>query len=63
MSWTSLKPVILSLIAAALIVLLSWQTFFNRINDIGYDYTLRVAGAIKPSSGVVIVAIDEASAK
>ena len=61
MSWTSLKLVILSLIAAALIVLLSWQTFLNEVQNIGYDFILRVAGGFVPASDVVIVAIDEAS--
>jgi len=60
-SWTSFKLVILAGVAAVLIVLLSWQTFFDQINDIGYDFTMRLAGGVEPESGVLIVAIDEAS--
>ncbi len=57
----SFKVVTVSLMAAAVIVLLSWQAFFNQVNDIAYDFTLRLAGPVEPASSVQIVAIDEES--
>ena len=57
----SFKVVTVSLSVGAVIVLLSWQAFFNQVNDIAYDFTLRLAGPVEPASSVQIVAIDEES--
>ena len=46
---------------SGLILLISWQAFFNQVNDIAYDFTLRLAGPLEPSSPVQIVSIDEES--
>src|SRR5579871_954914 len=46
---------------ALAILLLSWTTYFSELNDSAYDFTLRVAGELKPASPVTIVAIDEES--
>jgi signal transduction histidine kinase/CHASE2 domain-containing sensor protein len=56
-----LKVAATSLAVAVLALLLSWQTFFNQINDVAYDFTMRLAGAIAPSSPTLIVAVDEES--
>jgi signal transduction histidine kinase len=58
---TPTKTVALSFLAAALVVLLSWQTFFSQVNDIGYDFIMRLAGTVEPSADILIVAIDEES--
>jgi signal transduction histidine kinase/CHASE2 domain-containing sensor protein len=60
-SWTILKTAALTLTAAALVVMASWLTFFDQVNNIAYDFTQRVAGGHVPSSGVVIAAVDEES--
>ncbi len=56
-----LKVTAISLGVALLVLLLSWQTYFNQINDVAYDFTMRLAGPIAPSSPVLIVAVDEES--
>ena len=61
MAFHILKPVALGVAAATIVVLLSWQSFFEQINNIAYDFTLRLAGERPPTSGVLIVAIDEES--
>ena len=55
------KLAAISLVVACGIVLLSWQTFFNQINDIAYDFTQRLAGPLEPLSPTLIVAVDEES--
>ena len=50
-----------SCIVAVAILLLSWTTYFAQLNSSAYDFTLRLAGPISPSSPTVIVAIDEDS--
>ena len=57
----TVKVASISLLVAFGIVLLSWQAFFNQVNDIAYDFTLRLAGPVDPASSVQIVAIDEES--
>jgi signal transduction histidine kinase len=46
---------------ALAILLLSWTTYFSELNSRAYDFTLRLAGPVKPTSPVTIVAIDEES--
>ena len=46
---------------ALAILLLSSTTYFSELNDRAYDWTLRIAGEMKPASPVTIVAIDEES--
>src|SRR5262245_47909536 len=46
---------------AVAILLLSWTTYFAQLNYTAYDFTLRLAGPISPTSPTVIVAIDESS--
>jgi CHASE2 domain-containing sensor protein/signal transduction histidine kinase len=46
---------------ALAILLLSWTTYFSELNDRAYDWTLRIAGELRPESPVTIVAIDEES--
>src|SRR5438552_5898620 len=46
---------------ALAILLLSWTTYFSKLNSNAYDWTLRIAGPLKPASPVTIVAIDEES--
>src|SRR5437016_5216509 len=46
---------------ALAILLLSWTTYFSELNSRAYDFTLRIAGELKPESPVTIVAIDEDS--
>src|SRR5215471_8958356 len=46
---------------ALAILLLSWTTYFSELNSRAYDFTLRIAGELKPASPVTIVAIDEES--
>ena len=55
------KLAAISLLVAFGIVLLSWQAFFNQINDIAYDFTLRLSGPVDPANSVQIVSIDEES--
>ena len=55
------KVAAISLLVAFGIILASWQAFFNQINDIAYDFTLRISGPVDPASSVQIVAIDEDS--
>ena len=43
------------------ILLLSWTTYFAELNSTAYDFALRLAGPVSPSSPTVIVAIDEDS--
>ena len=57
----SFKLAAISLLVAFGIVLLSWQAFLNQVNDIAYDFTLRLSGPVDPTSSVQIVAIDEES--
>ena len=61
MAFQILKPVALGVAAAIILVLLSWQSFFEQVNNIAYDFTQRLAGERPPTSGVLIVAIDEES--
>ena len=61
MAFHILKPVALGVAAAIILVLLSWQSFFEQVNNIAYDFTQRLAGERPPTSGVLIVAIDEES--
>ena len=56
-----LKPAALSVAAALGILLLSWTAFFAELNDIAFDFTLRLAGSVEPASPTVIVAVDEES--
>src|ERR1051326_5304386 len=46
---------------ALAILLLSWTTYFSELNSRAYDFTLRIAGPLKPESPVTIVAIYEDS--
>ncbi len=57
----SFKIAAISLLVALGIVVLSWQAFFNQVNDIAYDFTLRLSGTLDPASSVQIVSIDEES--
>src|SRR3954470_5608049 len=50
-----------SFIVAVAILLLSWTTYFAELNSTAYDFALRLAGPVSPSSPTVIVAIDEES--
>lgn len=50
-----------SFLVAVAILLLSWTTYFAQLNSAAYDFTLRLAGPITPTSPTVIVAIDEDS--
>ena len=56
-----LGAVAASCIVAVAILLLSWTTYFAELNSTAYDFTLRLAGPVSPSSPTVIVAIDEDS--
>ena len=46
---------------AVSILLLSWTTYFAQLNSTAYDFTLRLAGSIPPTSPILIVAIDDES--
>src|SRR5215472_4440081 len=46
---------------ALAVLLLSWTAYFSELNSRAYDWTLRVAGELKPAVAVTIVAIDEES--
>jgi PAS domain S-box-containing protein len=50
-----------SFFVAVAILLLSWTTYFAELNSTAYDFALRLAGPVTPSSPTVIVAIDEES--
>src|SRR5207245_5309040 len=50
-----------SFFVAVAILLLSWTTYFAQLNSTAYDFTLRLAGPITPTSPTLIVAIDEDS--
>lgn len=50
-----------SCIVAVAILLLSWTNYFGQLNYVAYDFVLRLAGPIPPTSPTVIVAIDEDS--
>src|SRR5437870_1187193 len=50
-----------SFLVAVAILLLSWTTYFGELNSTAYDFALRLAGPVTPSSPTVIVAIDEES--
>src|SRR5436309_16018879 len=56
-----LGAVAASCFVAVAILLLSWTTYFAELNSSAYDFALRLAGPLPPSSPVVIVAIDEDS--
>ena len=56
-----LGAVAASCFVAVGILLLSWTTYFAELNSTAYDFALRLAGPVPPSSPVVIVAIDEDS--
>jgi signal transduction histidine kinase/CHASE2 domain-containing sensor protein len=56
-----LRAVAASAIVAIAVLLLSWTTFFDALNLAGYDFALRLAGPISPTSPTTIVAIDENS--
>ncbi|MBI4472151.1 MAG: CHASE2 domain-containing protein, partial [Acidobacteria bacterium] len=57
----ALRAVAASVFGAVAILLLSYNTYFAQLNYAAYDFTLRLAGPIKPSSPTIIVAIDEES--
>src|SRR5439155_10435917 len=57
----ALRAVAAGFIVAVAILLLSWTTYFAQLNFAAYDFTLRVAGPITPTSPTLIVAIDEDS--
>jgi CHASE2 domain-containing sensor protein/signal transduction histidine kinase len=50
-----------SFVAAIAVLLLSWTNYFEQLNLAAYDFTLRLAGPVRPVSPTVIVAIDEES--
>ncbi len=60
-----MKPVLRAVGAsgfvAVSILLLSWTTYFAQLNSTAYDFTLRLAGSVTPTSPIVIVAIDDES--
>src|SRR6266849_5594077 len=60
-----MKPVLTAIAAscfvAVAILLLSWTTSFAELNSTAYDFALRLAGPVSPSSPTTIVAIDEDS--
>lgn len=51
----------IAFLASVAILLISWTSYFNSLNDIAYDFAMRLAGSTPPSGTVVIVAIDDAS--
>ena len=57
----ALRAVAAGVIVAVAILLLSWTTYFAQLNSTAYDFTLRLAGPITPTSPTLIVAIDEDS--
>src|SRR5437660_12041284 len=56
-----LGAVAASCIVAVAILLLFWTTYFSELNSTAYDFALRLAGPVSPSSPTMIVAIDEDS--
>jgi signal transduction histidine kinase len=56
-----LGAVAASCIVAVAILLLSSTTYFAELNSLAYDFALRLAGPVSPSSPTVIIAIDEDS--
>ena len=56
-----LGAVAASFFVAVAILLLSWTTYFAELNSTAYDFALRLAGPVSPSSPTLIVAIDEDS--
>jgi len=57
----AVRAVAASGFVAVAILLLSWNTYFAQLNYAAYDFTLRLAGSIEPTSPTIIVAIDEES--
>ena len=57
----ALRAVAAGVIVAVAVLLLSWTTYFLQLNSTAYDFTLRLAGPIRPTSPTLIVAIDEDS--
>ena len=49
------------LVAATVQLLFGRLDYFQQLNSLAYDFTLRLAGPIHPSSPTVIVAFDEDS--
>src|SRR5947207_7921521 len=56
-----LGAVAASFILAVAILLLSLTSYFAELNFTAYDFALRLAGPVSPSSPTTIVAIDEDS--
>src|SRR5438552_2805635 len=56
-----LGAVTASCVVAVAILLLFWTTYFAQLNSTAYDFALRLAGPVSPSSPTLIVAIDEDS--
>src|SRR5207237_6343128 len=56
-----LGAVAASCLVAVGILLLFWTTYFAELNSTAYDFALRLAGPVSPSSPTLIVAIDEES--
>ena len=56
-----LGAVAASCLVAVAILLLFWTTYFAELNFTAYDFALRLAGPVSPSSPTIIVAIDEDS--
>jgi signal transduction histidine kinase/CHASE2 domain-containing sensor protein len=57
-----LRALAAGIVAAVAVLLLFWFfDYLEQLNSIAYDFTLRLAGPIQPSSPVLIVAIDEES--
>src|SRR5262245_9151668 len=57
----ALRAVAAGVIVAVTILLLSWTTYFAQLNSTAYDFTLRLADPITPTSHTLIVAIDDDS--
>jgi signal transduction histidine kinase/CHASE2 domain-containing sensor protein len=57
----ALRAVAAGFIVAVAILLLSFSAYFLQLNSTAYDFTLRIAGPIIPTSPTLIVAIDEDS--
>src|SRR5262245_24768097 len=57
----ALRAVAAGIIVAVAILLLSWTIYFAQLNSTAYDFTLRLAGPIIPTSPTLIVAIDDDS--
>src|SRR5438093_293871 len=57
-----LLPLAAGVFVATGVLLLFWFfDYFEQLNPIAYDFTLRLAGPIRPSSPTLIVQIDEES--